>query len=165
MARAKKQTKAKAKAKTTAKAKKVKTIIIKVGDVFDASQYARDVQNCVHGYEVLPFKTTRPLTLAEHETAEAEAHEHLTNRVEGGPPEGIPSLTEERGYYDKPGEDANNAQVSSFDLVAWGQDVVMDAAAYEKIANDLQAFRRAAVEAERVSCNQEMDELRIAEAA
>jgi hypothetical protein len=80
-------------------------------------------------------RLARPVTLADHEAAEREARKILDRRLTG---EGrcdydtVPEISEIEA-----GED--EGQVDA--LADWGQDIENEARGWEKIANDLIAFK------------------------
>jgi hypothetical protein len=137
------------KTKTKAKANKAKAITIKlttfiipVDDTngnFDCGRFVLAVQRAFSHFHPA-FKYTRPLTVAELEAAEAEAHADMVRRIEDGPSEGIPlSVTEQVDA----NPDVEVPSVDALDAIGWGNDVACEAQAWEKIANELLVARRA----------------------
>lgn len=112
------------------------TFTIRVDDkrgLFDVANFVWDIHLAFCHVNPV-FKYDRPLTLAELTTAEVEAHNAMTTRVEDGPPEGVPeSIT----------ADDVGGSVYALDLIGWGTDVSAAAQAWEKIANELLAARAA----------------------
>jgi hypothetical protein len=130
----------KKKAKAKVEAARYTLTPFKDDGAFDAREYfyaVWDVYTTFHRVEPI-FVLKRPLTLAEHEAAEAVAREDLESRHENGDP-GLPySLAEE---IDNNGEDA---RVDVLEFISWTQDMTAVALAYERIADDLQKYRASA---------------------
>jgi hypothetical protein len=140
---------AKPTAKARAKARvKFKTRTIECFDAagnFDAKEYCAALWPLLDGpyYNVCkPYTLTRPLTLAEHAEAEAEAHRQMEARLDQGP-DGVPTLEENL--------DDGNETVDVQVIESFADDVLLDMRVWEKVANDYLAANAAQPQAKKAA--------------